>query len=98
MEFGKNLEKNKFVQKNISKEQQQALSYLERNDSIIIKPADKGGAIVVMDKVKYDNEVQRQLMDTRFYEKFKCDPTKRFTKELRFLLEEGFNNGDISVK
>ncbi len=36
LEFGKNLEKNKFVQKNISKEQQQALSDLERNDSILI--------------------------------------------------------------
>jgi hypothetical protein len=40
----------------------------ERND-IIIKPADKGSAVVVMDKTTYIQEAERQLSNCRFYEK-----------------------------
>jgi hypothetical protein len=42
---------------------------------MIIKPADKGSAVVVMDKTTYLQEAERQLSDCRFYEKFDSDPT-----------------------
>lgn len=37
----------------ISKVEYEALNTLQKNPSIIIKPADKGGAIVVMDREVY---------------------------------------------
>jgi hypothetical protein len=41
---------------------------IQERDDIIIKPADKGTVVVVMDKTTYLQEVERQLSDCRFYE------------------------------
>ena len=49
------LEKSKPPKPNISKTKRQALKSLQHNNSIIILPADKGNAIVVMDRVEYSN-------------------------------------------
>lgn len=40
------------VKDNLTKSQKMAMESLVKNESIIIKPADKGGAVVVMDKSK----------------------------------------------
>jgi len=64
----------------------------------VIKAADKGGTIVVMDKCNYDTEVLRQLSNTSFYQNLKHDPTNEYLKELQILLEEGCLDGDISQK
>ena len=45
-----------------------ALRDIQKRDDIIIKPADKGSAVVVMDKTTYIQEAERQLSDCRFYE------------------------------
>ena len=39
--------------RNIFKDEQEALDNLRRYDDIIIKPADKGSAVVVMDRARY---------------------------------------------
>lgn len=52
---------------NLTKEERKALKELKQNDSIIIKPADKGSAIVIMDKKDYIQEGMRQLSDTEYY-------------------------------
>jgi GIY-YIG catalytic domain len=44
-----------------------ALKALSKNESIIIKPSDKGGAIVLMDRTQYVAECLRQLQDTKYY-------------------------------
>ena len=41
--------------------------------SIIIKPADKGGAIVIMDTDKYKSECLKTLSDSVFYEELPSD-------------------------
>lgn len=46
---------------NLTRSQKLAIDHLAKNESIIIKPADKGGAVVVMDKEKYVEEALRQL-------------------------------------
>jgi hypothetical protein len=59
-------------------------------EDIIIKPADKGSAvvvIVVMDKMTYLQEAERQLSDCRFYEKLDSDPTLDFTQKIKRVLE-----------
>ena len=37
------------------------------NDEIVIKPADKGGAIVIQDKDKFIAECQRKLDNKEHY-------------------------------
>ena len=41
---------------NINKAEARAITELKNIDLIIIKPADKGGAVVVMDKKLYEQE------------------------------------------
>ena len=67
---------------------------LKERDDIVIKPADKGSAVVVMDKVSYLEEANRQLTDERFYKKLDSDPTEEFgtkiTQELKIMKENSY--------
>lgn len=54
---------------NVTPEDKSALSELLKNDQIVIKPADKGSVVVVMDRAQYLWEGHRQLADTRYYKK-----------------------------
>ena len=61
---------------NLTPVERTALQNLRSNEDIIIKPADKGSAVVVMDKSAYIREAERQLSDNRFDNKSDKDPTK----------------------
>ena len=52
---------------NISNIEQKALKELQTEDSIIIKEADKGGAIIIMDTDHYKEMALEQLGDRQFY-------------------------------
>lgn len=54
---------------NISLEEVKALRELQNAKHIVIKPADKGSAIVILSREQYVLEVQRQLQDTEYYQK-----------------------------
>ncbi|CAJ0931098.1 unnamed protein product [Ranitomeya imitator] len=60
---------------NISPVEKQALDSLRKNKSITIKPADKGGAIVVQNTTDYISEIYRQLSDGTTYKQISSDPT-----------------------
>ena len=53
-----------------------AIKTLANNDSIIIKKADQGGAVVIMDKENYKKIVETMLSDTEHYEELRTDPSK----------------------
>ena len=55
--------------RNISMEEFRALIQLRNNTNIIIKPADKGGSIVIMNRSDYLHEAYRQLNDTNYYKR-----------------------------
>ena len=80
---------------NLSKEERSALNSLKDRDDIVIKPADKGSAVVVMDKTAYVHEAERQLSDTRFYKKLDHDPTVAFSKKITKSLEAMHDKGFI---
>lgn len=54
---------------NISKEEADALRSLKNMRHIVIKPADKGSAVVILSREQYIFEVERQLNDPIYYKK-----------------------------
>ena len=74
---------------NLTQTERSALRDIQERYDIIIKPADKGSALVVMDKTTYMyiQEAERQLSDCRFYEKLDSDPTLDFTQKIIRALE-----------
>ena len=67
---------------NLSQNELQALKQLRSNQNIVIKPADKGGAIVLMNKQDYLNEGLRQLNNPQFYKEIQRNPTNRNTTDI----------------
>lgn len=57
------------VPPNLTAGEVRALTELANNKHIVIKPADKGSAIVIMDREQYIWEGYRQLNDPRYYTK-----------------------------
>ena len=49
---------------NLTEEEWKALHELQKNKNIVIKPADKGGGIVVMNRTDYDNK-ERALLNKK---------------------------------
>lgn len=60
------------IKDNLTAAERQALSELRKNNSVVIKPADKGGAVVVMDRELYIAEGMRQLSDPRYYKELEA--------------------------
>ena len=83
---------------NLTPGERTVLQNLRSNEDIIIKPADKGSSVVVMDKSAYIREVECQLSDDRFFYKLDKDPTKQFSDEIQNKLNNMYDNGDIDEK
>ena len=60
---------------NLSSEERAALENLSKRKDLIVKAADKGGALVVWRADLYQKEALRQLSDTSFYAKVDKDLT-----------------------
>ena len=58
-----------FEKSNLDPVEAVALNNLTRNPDLIIKPADKGGALVIMNRSDYIAEAERQLNDSKYYTK-----------------------------
>uniref|UniRef100_A0A8C5LVT7 Reverse transcriptase domain-containing protein n=1 Tax=Leptobrachium leishanense TaxID=445787 RepID=A0A8C5LVT7_9ANUR len=84
------------VQPNLTKEERKALSSLKNDSDIIIKPADKGGGIVVMNKEAYNQEASRQLNDGTTYRLLPSNPTQAVKIELSNLLSKGSDVGILN--
>ena len=52
---------------NLYKEERSALQDLMKDKNIIIKPADKGSAIVIWDREDYLNKCNKQLNNENIY-------------------------------
>lgn len=83
---------------NLSKAEHDALRKLQNDKTIIIKSADKGGALVVQNTSDYRAEIERQLSNENYYRKLKGDPTRTFKDEIKQFLEVALSNGVISKK
>ena len=73
---------------NLSPPEREALKELKNNQSIVIKPADKGSATVIMDKSAYIAEAHRQLNNTQYYRKLDKPIFTENVKPINDILEE----------
>jgi hypothetical protein len=87
--------KTKSKTSNITLEEKNALSSLQVRKDIVIKRADKGGAVVVWQKELYIAEAERQLSDETFYEKKSEDCTKDINKMVEATIEEEIKEGRL---
>ncbi|CAN7944172.1 unnamed protein product, partial [Ixodes hexagonus] len=71
---------------NLKPDEQDSLESLQQREDIVIKPADKGGAIVIMDASMYKAEALRQLSDINFYKTLTQDPTEKFATSIQRIL------------
>lgn len=78
---------------NLSDAELLALRQLQKDDTIIIKPADKGGATVIWTTTAYENEALRQLNNCNHYRRTTSDLTphhhRRITNRLKELSQLG---------
>lgn len=81
---------------NLSKDEYNSIHKLRNNSDIIIKQADKGGALVVMNKQDYLTEAYRQLNNGKYYreihESLRDSNIKRIYAVIRKLNQDGYIN------
>ena len=82
---------NKKFKRNLKKEEWTAITTLRNNRDIVIKPADKGGNIVIMNKQDYVQEGLRQLSDSSHYEILKEDATQNYNNQIYQALQQATN-------
>lgn len=76
----------------------EALKTLQRDDSIVIESADKGSAVVIMDREMYIAEGIHQLNDRLFYLETPFDLTQKHNQMVTQLVTDMINRGEISEK
>lgn len=68
------------------------------NKNLVIRPADKGGGIVLLDKTDYMNEMYHILSDHDTYKGLPNNPTSKYKKELNSLISKGFESLILNKK
>ena len=73
---------------NLSKNEREALEKLKTNQSIVIKIADKGGTIVVMDRSEYTELIKKDLNNSKYYTNLEHDNIQDIISEKDKLVED----------
>ena len=83
---------------NLTHLERSALKELRTNPNIVIKAADKGSAIVILNSEDYKNEAMRELTDDNFYIKVHQDLTEKHLCAINTLLHKLHGKGEIPDK
>ena len=67
---------------NLKADEEKALQKLRNREDIVIKPTNKGGAVVVWIKDLYCDEAKKELSREQFYTNPVCDITNKISKTL----------------
>ena len=81
---------------NLCKEEYKSIKSLRNNPDIIIKPADKGSAVVILDKQFYINEGEGQLHNNQVYEDTETDLTGEVIHRVNLHVSNMLQRGQIS--
>ena len=69
--------------RNMTTEEGEALQDLMKDDEIVIRPADKGSGVVIIDKKDYMEKLENELSDTSTYQLVEKDITSQVQKEVK---------------
>ena len=83
------------IHPNINKQEQHAILSLQSNKDITIKPADKGGAVVVMNTSDYMAECYKHLNNTQHYKQIDKDQSETHNKMIKSVLQQAVKDGEI---
>lgn len=83
---------------NLSQGERDALRELRENKHIIIKPADKGSAIVIWDREQYLWEGYRQLLDPKYYKKLAKPIYLDTMVMIKYIVHSLYKNKFINAK
>ena len=86
---------NKFWN-NLDNDQRKALLDLANDPSITIKPADKGGSIVIMNTDDYVKSCLNSLSDSNFYEELPTDPNPKCRTDLDQTIDDLLSSNIIN--
>ncbi len=78
------------LKSNLSKAELKALNDLEKRNEIVVKPADKGGSVVIMNFQQYDTNIKSQLSDANCYSLLNSDPTDTIKNEIDDFIDTAF--------
>ena len=83
---------------NITKAERAALRNLQKDDTIIILPADKGRSTVLMNTDDYNTKITALVSDTNTYSKLKKNPTTRYKTKLVNIFKQWKKDKSISER
>ena len=85
-------------EKNLTPGEFKAINELQQlNDKIIIRPADKGSAVVVQNRQTYIAEAYRQLKNPMFYKQVEEDLTLKHKGEVLAYIDKMYEDGELDV-
>ncbi|XP_067659477.1 uncharacterized protein [Haliotis asinina] len=82
---------------NITPAEKQAIKQLKQDPEIVIAPADKGRATVILDKDHVHSMVDNLLDDTSTYRKMKRDPTAKLNRQHKAMLKTLHDKYELST-
>ncbi|CAG2255146.1 unnamed protein product [Mytilus edulis] len=72
----------------IKNQRQLTNQLLQKDESIIIKEADKGGALVIMDRIYYRDKIQEQLNDIQYYRELNDNMERKTKRNINKLISK----------
>ena len=82
---------------NLSRGECDALKWLQNNENVVIRQADKGGATIVWGKEAYTQEALRQLMNTSYYAPLSTNPMSQVRDDLKNILDRALEQNWINA-
>ena len=80
---------NNDVNGNLTKQERRALTQLQEDQDLVIRKADKGNTLVLMDKDYYFNTlVVKHHLNTSTYQKVDSDSDNRVLNNLKLLINK----------
>lgn len=81
---------------NLDNNKRQAIVTLANDPTIVIKPSDKCGSIVIMSTPDYEQACLSQLTDSNFYEEVHEDPNSMYAQNVAGIVTNLFKEGHIN--
>ena len=82
---------------NVSPSESRALSNLRKDASILVLPADKGRATVVLNQQDYEQRMEDMLSDRSTYQVLQKDPTPCLQRQMNSSLLKLKTDGELSI-